>query len=113
MEDKAILIEILIETATEYGKTSFELAKLKAVEKGSGIVSSVIPKAVVLLLISTFVLFLSLGISFWIGEKLDKVYYGFFAVAGFYAFIGIFLRVFMYKWLKKMVCDCFIKMLLK
>jgi hypothetical protein len=58
-------------------------------------------------------LFLNLGLAFWVGEILGKLYYGFFVVAAFYVFIGIIIHFFMYKWLKKIVCNYIIKQLLK
>jgi hypothetical protein len=113
MEDNAKLIESLLERATEYGKTSYELVKLKAVDKTSDIVSSFIPHSVVLVLIASFLIFLNLGLGFWLGEILGKTYYGFFAVAAFYGFLGIIIHFFMHKWLKKIICNSFIRQLLK
>ena len=43
MEDNKKLFESLIDRATDYGRTSFELVKLKAVDKASDVVSSVVP----------------------------------------------------------------------
>jgi hypothetical protein len=113
MEDNAKLIEALLERATEYGKTSFELIKLKALDKTSDVVSSLIPHSVVFVLIASFMLFINLGLAFWLGEILGKTYFGFFVVAGFYGFIGIVLHFFMHKWLKKIVCNSIIKQVLK
>ena len=59
MEDNAKLIESLIEKATDYGKTTFELAKLKALDKTSDIASSFIPHSAVIILIASFLLFLN------------------------------------------------------
>ena len=74
MEDNAKLIESLLERAAEYGKTSFELVKLKALDKTSDVVSSFIPHSVVFVLIASFMLFLNLGLAFWLGEILGKTY---------------------------------------
>jgi hypothetical protein len=113
MEDKANLIESLLERAVEYGKTSVELAKLKTVEKTSDVVSTMIPNAFVLAIIGSFMLFLTMGLAFWLGEILGKIYYGFFAVAAFYGIIVIVLHFFMRKWLKKIIRNYFIKQVLK
>ena len=40
MEEKSQIIETLIEKATDYGKTSIEVSKLKALVKASDAVSS-------------------------------------------------------------------------
>ncbi len=113
MEDNAKLIETLFEKATDYGKTSFELVKLKAIDKTSDIVSSVIPHSAVIVLLTLFLLFLNLGIAFWLGEILGKIFFGFFIVAGFYILVGIVLHFFMHSWLKNLIYDYFIKQALK
>ena len=105
MEDNAKIIESLLERAAEYGKTSFELLKLKALDKASDIVSSLIPHSVVLALIAVFMLFLNLGLAFWLGEILGRTFFGFLVVAGFYGIAGVIIHFFMHKWLKKKVSD--------
>jgi fatty acid desaturase len=109
MEDNAKLIETLLEKATDYGKTSFELAKYKALDKTSDALSSFIPHYVVFVIIASFFLFSSLGLAFWLGEILGKPYFGFFIVAAFYGLIGIILHFFMHQWLKKMLSNYFVK----
>ena len=113
MEDHTKLIESLFERVTEYGKTTFELGKLKAVDKTSDIVSSFVPHSATFVLIASCLLFLNLGIAFWLGEILGKAFYGFFVVAGFYCVIGIVVHFFMHKWIKKIVRNYMIKLLLK
>ncbi|MFA5819325.1 MAG: hypothetical protein WC854_08610 [Bacteroidales bacterium] len=113
MEDNKKLVESLLEKATEYGKTSYELVKLKALDKTSDVVSTFIPHSVVFILIASFMLFLNLGLAFWLGEILGKTFYGFFVVSGFYGIIGIVVHLFMHKWLKKIVGNYFIKQVLK
>lgn len=113
MEDNKKLVESLLEKATEYGKTSFELVKLKVLDKTSDVVSTFIPHSVVIVLIGSFTLFLNLGLAFWLGEILGKIFYGFFVVAGFYVITGIVVHFFMHKWLKKVVGNYFIKQVLK
>ncbi|MGB8491641.1 MAG: hypothetical protein WCE64_11350 [Bacteroidales bacterium] len=76
MEDNAKLIESLFERATDYSKTSFELIKLKALDKTSEAVSSLIPHSVVFVIFAVFILFLNLGLAFWLGEILGKTFYG-------------------------------------
>lgn len=107
------MLELLLERATDYGKTSVELVKLKALDKTADLVSSIIPLSVFILLISAFLLFLNLGIAFWLGEILGKVFYGFFIVAAFYIITGLVIRVFLNKWIKRLVGDYFIKRILK
>ena len=113
MEDNTKLIEELLERATEYVKTSFELVKLKAIEKTTDVVSSFMPNAVVLVLIASFMLFFNLGLAFWLGEILGKFLFGFFVVAAFYGIIAIVLHFFLHKWLKKNIGNYINKQVLK
>jgi hypothetical protein len=113
MDDNSKLLETLLDRATEYGKTSYELVKLKAVDKVSDVVSSSVPYTVIIVLIASFMIFFNLGLAFWLGEIIGKTYYGFFVVAAFYLLTGVIIYFFMYKWLKKIICNYFIKKLLK
>lgn len=113
MEDKAKSLESLLISATEYSKTTIELVKLKALDKTSDVVSSVVSHSVVLIILSSFMLFLNLGIAFWLGEILGKIFYGFLIIAGFYLITGVIIYFLMYKWLKKLVCNYVIKQMLK
>jgi fatty acid desaturase len=113
MEDNTKSFESLLERAAEYGKTSYELVKLKAVDKSSDVVSSLIPHSIVFVLIALFLLFLNLGLAFWLGEILGKTYLGFLVVAGFYVFMGIVVHFLLHKWIKNKVRNNIIKLLLK
>jgi hypothetical protein len=113
MEDKAKLLESLLNSATDYGVTTYELIKLKALDKTADVVSSVVPHSVVLILLSSFMLFLNLGIAFWFGEILGKLFYGFLIIAGFYLITGSIIYFLLYKWIKKTVCNYVIKQMLK
>ena len=113
MEVKSNLIESLIEKATDYGKTSYELVKLKTVDRTSDVVSSLIPHSIVFVLIASFIFFLNLGLAFWLGDILGKLFYGFFVVAAFYVIIGLVVHFFMHKWLKRIISDYFVKHVLK
>jgi ABC-type multidrug transport system permease subunit len=113
MEENQNAIESLFERAVEYGKTSFELAKLKIIDKITDLVSSLVPNSVVFILIMVFIVFLNLGLAFWLGEILGKTYYGFFIVAGFYGIAGVIVHFFMHKRLKKITGNYIIKQVLK
>lgn len=113
MENPAKTIESLLEDVAGYGKTSFELAKLQALDKASDIVSTIIPHAFVFLLLAVFMLFLNLGLAFWLGVILGNTFFGFFAVAGFYFIVGLMLHFFMHKWIKKVICNFIIRSVYK
>jgi fatty acid desaturase len=113
MEDNAKLIDSLLEKATDYSKTTLELLKLKAVDKTSDVVSTLVPHTVVFVIVASFLIFFNLGIAFWLGEILGKISLGFLIVAAFYGLIAIIVHFFMHKWLKKIVRDFIIKQALK
>jgi hypothetical protein len=105
MEDKIFFIEPLFERVEEYGKTSLELIKLKALNKTTEVLSTGVSRGLVIIVLFIFINFASIGAALWLGGLLGKLYYGFFCVAGFYGIIGIVLFVFMHKWIKKCVSD--------
>lgn len=93
MENNENLIESLIERAAEYSKTSFELVKLKALDKSADVVSTCITHSVVIAFFLSFMFFLNFGLALWLGEILGKTFYGFLIVAAFYGITGIFIQV--------------------
>jgi hypothetical protein len=113
MDDKPNLLDSLLESATDYGKVSFELVKLKAIDKTTDVVSTAIPLVVFILLILSFLLFLNLGIAFWLGEIFGKVFYGFLVVSAFYLVSGIIVHFFLNKWIKKLVGNYLVRQMLK
>ena len=106
-------LEPLLESAEDYGKTSFELLKLKALDKTSEMASSIAIFIVVILIISMIILIGTIGIALWLGEILGKTWYGFFSVAGAYGILGTVFYFFIYKWLKKVISNFIIKHVLK
>jgi hypothetical protein len=112
MEDNAKQIESLAESTAEYIKTSYELARLKAIDKISDTISSLIPHTVVFFIIAIFLLFCNLGIVFWLSEIFGEIYLGFFIVAAFYGLLGI-VMLFVFKWFKGNIYNKIIKHLLK
>jgi hypothetical protein len=113
MESHSEMLESLAEKAVAYGKTSFMLAKLKALGKTSDVASSLFSHAIVIYLGMSFTLFTGIGLAIWLGELLGKSFYGFFIIAFFYGLAGIFIHLFLHKWIKKVSNDHFIEQLLK
>jgi len=112
MEDNVKVIESLLEKATEYGKTSLELLKLRVLDKATDVISTFIPHSFVFMLFASFMLFVNIALALWLGEIFGKVSYGFIVVAGFYGFLGIVLHFFLHKWLKKKISNSIIKQIL-
>ena len=113
MEDNTKSVESLLESAVDYGKTSYELAKLKTLEKTSDVASSLIPHSIVFVLFASFMLFANFGLAFWLGEILGNNYYGFFVVAAFYVITGLVLHFFFHKRIKNLIWNYIIKQVLK
>jgi hypothetical protein len=112
MEKQASFFEPLIERATEYGKTSVELYKLKAIEKTSDVASTMVSRMLALMALGLFMLMISVGAAFWLGEILGKVYYGFLCVGGFYGVLGLVLYFILHKWVKERTSDAIITRIL-
>jgi len=94
MESTVDQIESVISKATNLAETKVELWKLKAAGKISETVSSLISKIAIVVLAGIALIILSLGAAYWIGTRLNNLYYGFFIVGGFYALAGLFVYVF-------------------
>lgn len=93
METKESLFEPLLERAEAYGKTSFNLLKLKTVDKTSDVLSSFVSRLLLGIFCTIFLVTLNIAIALWLGDLLGKSYYGFFIVAGFYGIIGLVLYI--------------------
>ncbi len=106
-------IATLFERAEDYGKTTFNLLKLNAIDKSADIASSLVSRLAVIMTVVFSVLIVSIGMSLWIGKLLGDTFYGFFIIGGFYAFLSIFIHVFRLKWIKYPVSNSIIKKLLQ
>lgn len=113
MDDNVNLIESLLESTLKYGLTELELLRLKALSKTTDVISSLIPHAVVLLILFLFLLFFNLGLAFWLGDILGNHFFGFFIVAAFYAIVGLVVHFFMNKWIKRKIGNYLVKQLFK
>lgn len=102
-------VEVLFEKASDYGKTTIELLKLKAIDKSANVVSSLVAKTILTMVIAMFLLTVTIALALWIGQLLGKTYYGFLLMAGLYFFIAILLYAFRNQWIKKPVSDLVIK----
>lgn len=113
MEYQENLIESLIEKGEQYGKTTLELIKLKTVDKSADVVSTLVSWVIVIVLTVLFFLIFNIGLALWIGELLGKSYYGFFAVAGFYALLALIFGIYREQFIKKPVNNSIVTQVLK
>ena len=112
MENQPNTLGSLLENANDYLETNVELIKLRAIDRTSDISSSFVSKMTILVFILHGVFILNMGLAFWIGELLGKIYLGFFIVAGFYTLIALILHLFRDSWLKEPLNSMIIKKLL-
>jgi hypothetical protein len=112
MEEKQNQIEALVERAEVYGKTSIELIKLQAVDKTALAVSIIVSRGILVLILSMFTIIVNIGLAFWLGDLLGKIYYGFFCVAGFYGIAGAILYLFFQSRIRESVSNSIISQLL-
>ena len=109
MDDKIGVFDSLLERAEDYGKTSFELLKLKTLDKTSDVASSFVSRLTFTCCVLFFLLFVSLGTAFWLGGILGKSSYGFFIVGAFYGIASFVLYFFMNNWIKRIVSNSIIQ----
>ena len=108
METPANLIEMLFERIEAYGKTILELLKFKVLEAVSNLITKLVSRLIILIMVVLCVSFFSIGIALYIGELLEKLYYGFFIVAAFYFVLGTILFFSLHKWIKEPIDDLMI-----
>jgi hypothetical protein len=106
-------VEVLLAKAEAFGRTTYELSKLKALETTSVVVTALIANMSVVLVLGLFVLVLSFGFAILLGDVLGKLYLGFFIIAGFYFVAGIVLRFSLHRWIKRPIFQLIIKQALK
>ena len=91
MENITATIEDLANRAEVYGKTTLELLKCNAVSSTADIFSSLAVKIAISIVAAMFLLFVNIGLAFYMGEILGEVFYGFFAVSLIYFLLAIIL----------------------
>jgi hypothetical protein len=84
-------LEDLVVKAAELADTKISIWKLKAADKVSNSVSSLITFIILLLLIALAVIVISFGLAIYLGHQFGNTSYGFFAVGGFYALAGLII----------------------
>jgi len=94
MNNIASEIELLYKKVEQYSKTSFELLQLNTIDKISDIISSLSVVISISIIVAMFTLFISIGVSLYIGKLLNDYALGFFIISGFYFILGIILFIF-------------------
>lgn len=113
MENSSTTIEKLIEKIEVYAKTTFDLFGYNLVYKSADMISAIAVKLSITIVVVLSFLIASIGLSLWIGEQLDKIYYGFFIIAGAYLLLALILFIFKNIWIKRPISNFIIKQTLK
>jgi hypothetical protein len=113
IEERKELIEDLFEKAEDYVQTNIELIKLKAVDRVSEIVSSVVAYVAVIVFGFFCLVMFNIAIALWIGYALDNNLYGFLIVAGFYGLLTLMVYASRKSIIKKPVSNSIISQFLK
>ena len=113
MEEEKSFAKRIYDHVEEYAKTTVELYRLKALKVFSGVFASVATGIIIWVVISFFLIFLSIGAAFYLGDLLGKWHYGFFIIAGFYALIGIVLYLVRFRYVKDQINNFIIRQIFK
>lgn len=87
MENEINFLNPLFEKIEDFGNTSFQLYKLKAVDKVSKAYSSTIYSGILFFIFLFFFIFMNIGLALWIGKILEENYLGFLSIACIYALL--------------------------
>jgi len=113
MENTENQIEPLFEKIENYGKTTLELYKLKAIRKSVEVTSTFVSRSIVIIVLSMFLVFASFGLALWLGEILGKPYLGFLCVASLYFVLGGVLFFLLHNFIKRKISNLMILRIFK
>ncbi len=82
------------EYAKQYTKDQIQLLKLELAERTAKLISAMATSLVIFFILMAAVLFLTVGLSLFIGNYLDSNAAGFAIVAGIYIIAGIIIIIF-------------------
>ncbi len=91
MEKAFAQAEELADTVKEYVNTRIESIKLNTVEKGSGIIATIIAGLLVAAIFLFFLVFCSIAVALVLGDWIGKPWAGFLLVAFLYLVTGIII----------------------
>lgn len=97
-------VEDIVDDVEEIAKTYYRLSAVRVADKGSNLGASLLITLLVFALLFFALLFACLGLSWWIGAKLQNQMLGYFIVAG-----GLFVILVIILLLRKKVIHPFIR----
>jgi hypothetical protein len=113
MDTNYEIVETVFSRIENLTTTQTELIKLKLYNKTADLATFLAMKAIIMSVLGLFFLFLNIGLSLWLGEMLGKTYYGFLAIAAFYALVAVFIRTSVYKYLQRQINFLLLSKILK
>lgn len=112
MEEKTTPVEVLLERAQAYTKTSIKLFKFKATDRLAGVLSNLASQVIIIAVFVLFFVNLNIGVALLVGELIGKTWLGFILIAAFYALLGLLIFLFRDHLIKKPVSNSIINQLL-
>jgi len=94
-------LEAFLDSTQAYSKTTYELTKLKGLNKGTNVLSLLVARLCLLITSIMFLVVISIGLALWLSEYLGKPYYGFFILSAIYFVVAILFYFFLHSWMKK------------
>lgn len=108
MENTFDSVAPLFDKIEDYGRTNFELYKLKTIKKSAQVVSTLVSRGIIVFVFLLFILFSSIGMSLWAGELLGANYLGFLCVAAFYFVLGSIFYFLLHKFITRKISNSII-----
>ncbi len=87
MENEINFLDPLFCKVEDYGKTNFQLYKLKSIDKISTAFSSLVYQFILFSILAIILIFINIGVALWIGKILNENYIGFMCIASFYTML--------------------------
>lgn len=109
MQDQLNSVESLWEKTHGYLEARIELVKMKTAGKAAEMGAAITARVIIGIVLLMMIIVLNTGIAMWLGEILGKMYYGFFALAGFYLVLAIILIACRASIIKKPVSNILIR----
>ena len=113
MNNQFNVVESLIGNSKEYVETRINLLKLKAVDKSSSVVSSILTFIPIIIIFLLVFFLLNIGIALLIGDLVGRASYGFLILTGIYLITGIILYSMRNKIIKTPIANMMIRKFLK
>jgi len=112
MENDPTAVEELFYKLKDYGETTVDLYKLKAINKVSGFTSNLIVLIVLIVLLFLILICISAGFALLIGVWLGQAFWGFFIMGVLYLIAGLILFANRRKILKEPISNKLLKELI-